>query len=137
VNYYQEHKRLGLCVRCHRKAVKGRVRCKKHLEERRIEEHARGQKTRPKKRTLGICYDCDRPALPGEARCVIHAFTCRKATATYRKKMMKMGRCRACWAPLQLGEDQMDQGHTKCLNCREEYQWRSSIKFSARTMILS
>lgn len=135
MRYNSEHKKFGLCTRCHDKAVRGRVRCKKHLEIHRIEQSIRDQRIHPQKRALGICYDCENPAIPGLARCAVHILRGCKATKTYRKKMMKMGRCRACWAPLELGE--MDKGHTKCIFCREEYGWKSSIKFSAKTMILS
>jgi hypothetical protein len=40
-NYYK-HKKLGLCVNCSRKAVKGKTHCKKHLEaERRYRDKRR------------------------------------------------------------------------------------------------
>lgn len=133
--YSLEHKKLGLCTRCSMKAVEGRVKCKKHLERHRIEQSIRDRTNHPKKRALGICYDCENPAIPGLMRCVVHILASRKTKIAYRKKMMKMGRCRSCWAPLELGE--MDKGHTKCIFCREETQWKSSIKFSGKTMTLS
>lgn len=64
-----DRKSQGLCIVCGEKAVKGRVRCLKHLCKDR-QNHKPKELGRELARDLGICMTClKHPALPGHKIC--------------------------------------------------------------------
>ena len=64
-----ERKSQGLCIVCGEKAIKGRVRCMKHLYKDR-QSHKPKELGRELARELGICMTCLKyPALPGHKIC--------------------------------------------------------------------
>ena len=84
------------------------------------------------RREHGLCHDCLAPAFPGKSRCSKHLLDNYRNTVAYsrrkpwiraenekiRRQRLKInGKCIRCAVVL---DADMDGGHFKCLNCREE-----------------
>ncbi len=98
--YYEQHKRLGLCVQCSRKAATGHVNCRVCLE--------RTRKWRMARHPL-YCLECRKLIRPEERtgrsihkKCVqeriarMHPPVHRKAVLAYQVRHRKLGLCHNC-----------------------------------------
>jgi len=97
---YKEHKRLGICVSCSRKAATGLVSCRVCLE--------RKQKLHMARHPL-FCLECRKLIRPEERtgrsihkKCVqkrrarMHPLVHRKAVLAYQERHRKLGLCHNC-----------------------------------------
>ncbi len=98
--YYEQRKRLGLCVQCSRKAATGLVSCRVCLE--------RTRKWRMARHPL-YCLECRKLIRPEERtgriyhkKCVqkriarMHPLVHRRAVLDYQKRHRKLGLCYRC-----------------------------------------
>ncbi len=98
--FYEQHKRLGLCVQCSRKAATGHVNCRVCLE--------RTRKWRMARHPL-FCLECRKLIRPEERtgriyhkKCVqkriarMYRLTHRRAALAYQERHRRLGLCRNC-----------------------------------------
>ncbi len=98
--YYEQHKRLGLCVQCSRKAATGLVSCLVCLE--------RTRKWRMERHPL-FCLECRKLIRPEERTGRIYHIRCtqkriarmyppmhRRAVLAYQERHRKLGLCYRC-----------------------------------------
>ncbi len=98
--YYEQHKRLGLCVQCSRKAVTGLVSCRVCLE--------RTRKWHMERHPL-YCLECRKLIRPEERtgrsyhrRCAqkriarMHPLVHRRAVLAYQERHRRLGLCYNC-----------------------------------------
>jgi len=72
-------------------------------------------------KSLGLCINCSEKALPNNVCCIKHKITHNSFMVGYmrdlKKKRKQKGLCTDCGIFL---DSDIDNGHVKCQNCREE-----------------
>jgi len=93
----------GLCCRCSKPAVPGRVRCKQHLQS----NNDFSAVSKAKNRFMGKCRDCGRKAVLGKLRCRRHLEEQSIRRRVVAKKRREKGLCLMCGHPLS---EEIDKG---------------------------
>ena len=73
-------------------------------------------------REKGLCVECSENAIPGRAKCSWHTISHSIYDKIAKEKYKINKRCISCGLPLH---DEMDEGHVKCLQCRDGIVRRS------------